>query len=250
MVGQFSTGLKLGIWNVGRADSSAIVEIVEIWKFWIRREIWLKRHGYWVRRPLEGWKVEGCCWGEQHLTTSQFLVFHFNPLCPTYGGVALCPHVCPTSIIWVYLCKYAYEHIAAQFLHHKVSSFSGKKVCPKYQNFIWTRANAWIYAQCSCRLGQIGLRNGHALLMRKFICLLLFPDRKSSTLSCPPNSFVAFAFSVMNFEVIWKLLKWLLIYCESIWCGVESGLVATCLPKMLLVIIHAQPYNTNQKHSF
>ena len=108
----------------------------------------------------------------------------------------------------------------------------------------------WIYAQCSCRLGQIGLRNGRALLMRMFICLLLFPDRKSSTLSCPPNSFVAFAFSVMNFEVIWKLLKWLLIYCESIWCGVESGLVATCLPKMLLVIIHAQPYNTNQKHSF
>ena len=113
-------------WHL-KCRSSGIVEIVKIWKFWVRREIWLKRHGYWVRRPLEGWKVEGCCWGEQHLTTSQFLVFHFNPLCPTYGGVALCPHVCPTSIIWVYLCKYAYEHIAAQFYTIKLVRFLGKK---------------------------------------------------------------------------------------------------------------------------
>ena len=52
------------------------------------------------------------------------------------GGWHCAPTYAPTSIIWVYLCKYAYEHIAAQFYTIKLVRFLGKKVCQKYQNFI------------------------------------------------------------------------------------------------------------------
>ena len=121
-------------WHL-KCRSSGIVEIVEIWKFWVRREIWLERHGYWVRRPLEGWKVEGCCWGEQHLTTSQFLVFHFNPLCPTYGGVALCPHVCPHVNYLGISVQIRLRAHCSTILHHKVSSFSGEKSLSEIPKF-------------------------------------------------------------------------------------------------------------------
>ena len=43
------------------------------------------------------------------------------------GGWHRAPTYAPTSIIWVYLCKYAYEHIAAQFYTIKLVRFLGKK---------------------------------------------------------------------------------------------------------------------------